>query len=272
MKSTFPGIAICFTLIASIATSQAQLASPPTTAPHLEFETASVKLHPMAPGTYLIKNFPHSPPFVIPTSTHFTEAVHAQDLIMEAYGVSEYQILYLPPNMRGRESVVYDIDTKSPGNATPTPAQYQQMLQSLLADRFHLKAHWDTKPKFSVYVLVPDKNGPKFHEYEKGQSPATNSAGQPFAGTTLFALAHFLSPNMDFPVIDGTGHPDTVYDFDLDSLVNYREIDREQSADPTEAQDYLRSSVQGVLGLKMDLRKVSMPVLAIDHIDELSHP
>src|SRR5260370_32854723 len=43
--------------------------------------------------------------------------------------------------------------------------QIPQMLQSLLADRFKLKSHSETKEQ-PVYALVAGKNGPKFQKAE----------------------------------------------------------------------------------------------------------
>lgn len=160
-------VAVLLAVLAGLAQS--------ASAPRMEFETATVKVHPLAPGTYLIKSYTHGPPFVIPGGNRFTETAHAQDLVMEAYGVNEYQILYLPEWTRARGGLVYDVEAKAPGGATPTPGQFQQMLQALLADQFHLKTHWETKPKFSVYALVVDKNGPKFHEFH-GDDVAADSA------------------------------------------------------------------------------------------------
>jgi uncharacterized protein (TIGR03435 family) len=230
--------------------------------PALQFETASVAVHPIAPNAYMIKDFTHGPPFVIPTSNRFTDTVHTEDLIMEAFGVNGYQILYLPAWAHSREaqSLVYDIDAKAKGDGTPTPEQLQLMLQSLLADRFHLKTHWETKAKFSVNALVVDKGGPKFHESGDQKSP----------GTTLFALARFLTPILDFPAVDRTGLTDKLYDFDIDKLVSYRAVDRDEQTDPNEAQDYVRSAVQHQLGLRLEPRKESMQMLVIDHIDEPS--
>jgi hypothetical protein len=222
-----------------------------------EFETASVTLHPVAPNAYMIRNFTHGPPFVIPTSNHFTDTAHAEDLIMEAFGVSEYQILYLPAWAHSRDGLVYDVEAKAAGDAAPSPELLQQMLQALLADRFHLKTHWETKAKFSVNALVVDKGGPKFHEAET-----------PKSGNTLFALARFLTPNLDFPVVDRTGLADKLYDFDIDKLVSYHAIDRDERTDPNEAEDYLRSAVQHQLGLRIEPRKESMQMLVIDHIDQ----
>ncbi len=247
----------CVALIALIA--GAVLAQ---VTPHAEFETATVKLHPIPPGQFLIKNFTHAPPYVIPTSNKFTDTAHTQDLVMEAYGLSEYQILYLPNWALSRTGYVYDIEAKAKGEAPPTPEQLQQMLQSLLADRFHLQAHFETKPKYSVNALVVDKGGPKFHPFQNDGQAGT------FAGTTLFALARFLTPNVDFPVVDRTGLPAVAYDFNLDKMVDFHEVDREEGADPLAAQDYLRTAVQHQLGLRMEPRKESTQVLSIDHIEE----
>jgi uncharacterized protein (TIGR03435 family) len=255
--------------LASQASVQASAGgAQPVAARGRQFEFVSVKLHPMAPGSYMIKNYPHAPPFVIPASNMFADTAHVQDLVMEAYGLSEYQIFYLPAWTLAQGGLVYDIGAKSPGDAVPTPAEMQQMLQSLLADKFHLKAHWETKAKFSIYALVPDKNGPKFHEFHG--EPKLSGDGQPaFAGATLFALARFLSQNLDSPVVDGTGLPALFYDFDIDKLVNFHEVDRDQQgADPAEAQDYLRTAVQHQLGLKLDSRKESLQVLIVDHIEQ----
>lgn len=267
---------VAIAILASPA-SHAQVASPAAAGspagPHLEFETASVKVHPMVPGTFIIKNYTHGPPFVIPTSNRFTDTAYTQDLVMEAYGLSEYQILYLPAWTLSRGGgIVYDIDAQAKGDGTPAPSQLQEMLQSLLADRFHMKAHWETKPKFSVNALVADKNGPKvkvFHRDEPKAAPAGGSP--PFAGTTLFALAHFLSQNLDAPVVDRTGLPGDYYDFDINKLVDFHEVDREaDGADPLAAQDYLRTAVQHQLGFRLESRKESMQVLVVDHIDEPS--
>lgn len=145
------------------------------------------------------------------------------------------------------------------------------MLQALLADRFHLKVHWETKAKVSVYALVVDKNGPKFHEFrQEGKKDAAPGAGgtQPFAGTTLFALAHFLTANLENPVVDRTGLPAVAYDFNIDKLLDYRELDREENTDMVNAADYIRSTVPHELGLRLESRKESMDYLVVDHVDQ----
>ncbi len=241
-----------------------------TSTPHPEFESAAVKVHPMTPFTYLLKDFSHAPPFMIPKSSTFADTAHAQDLIMEAWGLSEYQILYLPWWALSQRGTVFDIEAKAKGNEIPTPTEMQLMLQAFLADKFHLKTHWETKPRFSVYALVVDKGTPKFREFnhDSTRTHLTPEGEQPFTGTTLFALARFLTQNLDLPVVDRTGLPATAYDFDIDKLVSYREIDREESTDPLQAEQYLREAVQHQLGLRLESRKESTQMLVIDHIEE----
>lgn len=57
----------------------------------------------------------------------------------------------------------------------------KRMLQTLLADRFKLTLHRETK-EMPVYSLIVGKEGPKFHESQpasdEGPKPATESAGR----------------------------------------------------------------------------------------------
>ena len=146
----------------------------------------------------------------------------------------------------------------------------QQMLQNLLAEQFHLKAHWETKPKFSVYALVVDKTASEIPGAPQRTEGYSRRAAVT-AGTTLFALARFLTQNLDFPVVDGTGLPAVPYDFDIDRLVDYREVDREEALDPAQAQQYLRTLPSRCVSSAcvLDLHaKRARNFLAIDHIEE----
>jgi uncharacterized protein (TIGR03435 family) len=159
------------------------------------------------------------------------------DLIQIAYKVKRYQVT--GPNWMGVQR--FDIMGKLPEGATKD--QVPEMLQSLLADRFKLTIHRDTKEQ-SVYALVVGKGGSKLKESPPdpapvaGEDPAATNAGdtQPKVkidgnkgavitggqtGTTkvamvngsmhfemekmpLSALAEFLSRFMERPVIDMT--------------------------------------------------------------------
>lgn len=73
---------------------------------------------------------------------------------------------------------VFEIEAKAP-IPNPTKDQMRLMMQSLLADRFQLKMHFETH-EMPVYVLVlakPGKLGPKLHPHEQG--PSCDSAPPP---------------------------------------------------------------------------------------------
>jgi uncharacterized protein (TIGR03435 family) len=55
----------------------------------------------------------------------------------------------------------YEVTATMPPDTTK--AQFQTMLQNLLAERFHLVAHHETR-NFPAYELVVDKGGPKMKE------------------------------------------------------------------------------------------------------------
>jgi len=89
------------------------------------------------------------------------------DLLTRAYDVKNYQVT----GPSWLESERYDITAKLPSGTTKEQANI--MLQNLLAERFHLKLHHDTK-EFSGYELVVGKNGSKL----KPTSPADAAVDQ----------------------------------------------------------------------------------------------
>ena len=100
--------------------------------------------------------------------------VHARflalkDYIQSAYKVKNYQVV--GPPWLGSER--FEIDAKLPAGATRE--QVPEMLQSLLADRFELKIHRETKD-FPVYGLVVAKGGLKMEEMP--DRPGRPSEGQ----------------------------------------------------------------------------------------------
>jgi len=270
------GLLASFALSAPQLLAQATPAPSPNSAPasHLTFEVASIKVHPMAPNSFMMRRYDHAPPFVIPTGNRFTERAHLQELVMEAYGLNATEIIGLPAWALSPAGTVYDIEAKSDGDATPTPEQMEQMLQSLLGERFQLKVHRETKPNVPVYALVLGKDGPKFKEFHKDdQAPPPDPNGpRPFTGTTIYALMHSLIQlsNLDRPMIDATGLPEKIWDFDINKLMDFTEYSKERRADPLAAQDYMFSAIRDKLDLKIETQKQNMEVLIVDHVEEPS--
>src|SRR5271163_2421347 len=92
----------------------------------------------------------------------FTETNwYLRPLIVFAYklNANHYQLLTAQlPKWANTER--FDIEARSSGN--PTKDQFRLMMQSLLADRFKLAAHYETRqlPVFALVLDEPGKLGP----------------------------------------------------------------------------------------------------------------
>jgi uncharacterized protein (TIGR03435 family) len=104
-----------------------------------------------------------------------------RDLIRTAYEVKDYQIIgadFLGTAMSAQR---FNIQATMPSGATEK--QVPQMLQALLAERFKLVIHRETK-EHSVYALVVAKGGPKLKEAEP-DPPAPETPEEPKKGEAV---------------------------------------------------------------------------------------
>ena len=169
-------------------------------------------------------------------------------MILEAFHVTQYQLLGGPGWL---DSARFDLQAKAEG---ANENQLRQMLQSLLADRFHLVVHHETK-ETPVFALVVAKNGPRFHEWKAGDPvPEFGSGGHANSFRDqgkMQRLVDVLStgPDAGRPVLDKTGLKG-VYLF-------YFEWDQDQ--------DFL-PAMQQQLGLKLEAERGSMDNLVIDSV------
>jgi bla regulator protein BlaR1 len=157
----------------------------------------------------------------------------------------------------------------------PLAQQRQQislMEQSLLADRFKLKVHFETR-ELPVYTLVIAKGGPKLTPAKEGEptklSALNNGSNGELTATAVtldqFAHSPFLGPaTHGQPVIDQTSLKGA-YDFTLS-------YSPEQSADTTTAETDppMFTAIQQQLGLKLVPSKGPVDVIVIDHIEQPS--
>lgn len=256
-----------------------------------EFEVASVKKSaPAAPGQVNIGV--HIDGAMVRCSS-----LPMRSYIRLAYRVNDYQVI--GPDWLPTEN--FDIAAKLPEGATR--AQFPEMLQSLLADRFKLVLHRDKK-EFPVYALVVAKNGPKLKE----SPPDASAEASPAAtGTvdvnitagrgggvidmghgssigygrdrleakkvTLSALAGAVERLLDRPVVDMTGIGGT-YDFSLEySWDEVRSLVRASSggatelpANPDAPGNSIFTSV-AAYGLRLEPRKAPIEVVVVDRIE-----
>jgi bla regulator protein BlaR1 len=205
-------------------------------------------------------------------------------LIAQAYG--------LPPGSEGRadgrivggpdwmnqDDEQYDIQAKIDDQkytamqkmtAEQQREQVNLMKQSLLADRFKLKVHFETR-QLPAYALVVAKGGPKLMQAKDDESPMLSSTrrGQTTEmSVTAATLARFVdSPLLSAgtsgrTVVDQTGLKGK-YDFTLKWAAEAA-AGQEPSDEPA-----LFTAIQEQLGLKLVPTKGPVEVIVIDHIEK----
>jgi len=220
------------------------------------FEVATIKPHPEP------INFSADPS--VRGSTVTGTASTLLDIITTTYGLRYDQISGGPGWIKSDH---YDLVAKAPGDALITKDQMQSMLQNLLADRFQLKIHRETR-EVPMYALVVGKSGPKFKvspeaEALNGVTYVSNgSLHMKVAKGTMEQLARRLSGNgAGRPVIDQTGLTG-LYSYTLDWANGTPAADSDAPS--------LLTAVQEQLGLKLESTKGSVEVLVIDHAEKPS--
>lgn len=258
--------------------------------PAYEFDTASIKLNKSG-FTIFRSGF---------TPDGFrANGVPVRWLIQQAYGVSDYFLSGLPDWLNAEH---YDVEAKMETSVADrlsklTPEQLklarQQMLQSLLVDRFNLKVHRETKDA-SVYFLTVGKNGPKLQDAKTGNALAVNADGTPARSriqigtakggaeeaqafsTDMKTLVDFLTRQLSRPVQDKTGLTGA-YDFTLDwtpdsdtAPTTFTPASPNAVPLPGIPGASLFAALQQQLGLKLEPGKSPIEMIVIDHVERPS--
>ena len=200
------------------------------------------------------------PPFTIGPKQLAARGLTLKRLISHAYSVEDSLILGGPV---WTENERYDIDAKTESPATRE--EMMLMLRTLLADRYHLKFHRESKA-VPQNVLVVAKNGPKygprFHLAQDGVPPPAldkRSVGQiPLKGKTMKDFAFFLTDNQhmwDPDADDGAGPPV----LDQTGLAGVYDIVMSSAS----RRDWLAVFEQD-LGLKVEMRKIPSAIFVIE--------
>jgi uncharacterized protein (TIGR03435 family) len=239
--------------IASAPRLRAQTAAP------LAFEVASIRPSVLRPGTFFVKKLlPTSDvPFRISGNRVITPRRTVTDLILAAYDVKDFQISGAP-SWASQTGDRYDIEAKASGDTAPNLDQFRLMFQSLLADRFQLKLHRDSK-QLPTYDLVIGKRGSRLKPVPPDAPP---SKGQHSLDHLVEALSQFL----DRPVIDKTG-----LSGNFEYAVPLAQLVRAKSEDPNGfAMGAVSSVVEESLGLKLESAKDQVQILVIDRVEKPS--
>src|ERR1017187_3933468 len=212
-------------------------------------------------------------------------------LIQLAYGFAPFEISGGPDWIN---TSLYNVDAKCDHSVDEQFARFtddqaklekEHMLQALLADRFHLKAHWASK-QANVYALElanPNPN-PKFGsklqptKVETVDPSIPNAAPPETRGPdiqnrmdshghvmtvrflTTKGMAGLFGAMLQATIVDKTGLADR-YDFTLQYTY--------ESTDP-DSYPTLTTAIQEQLGLKLESTRGSVDVLVIDHVEKPS--
>jgi uncharacterized protein (TIGR03435 family) len=112
-----------------------------------QFEVASVKSNNSGSNNWYIR--------IAPGGKLLAANATLRSLILQAYEVQDFQLSGGPAWLTSGR---FDIEGR--GQGSPAPSRILQMLQTLLADRFQLKLHKETR-ELPVYALLIGKSGPK---------------------------------------------------------------------------------------------------------------
>jgi uncharacterized protein (TIGR03435 family) len=215
---------------------------------------------------------------------------------VRAYGVENYQVSGGPDWINSER---YDLDAKFDGatadelqklNSNDRILARQQMLQKILAERFNLTVHRESK-ELQTYSLVVAKIGPKLKEVKLDDADASKPKAGPAPGTGqmmvggtwgqisgfatgLSTLTGSLTNYLRRPVIDKTGLTGR-YDFTLRWTPDTNQTQDSSitnglpSGDPTGSPNIF-TAIQEQLGLKLESAKGPVEIFVIDKIERPS--
>jgi uncharacterized protein (TIGR03435 family) len=243
-----------------------------------KFEVASIKPTRLTPGLMGVQFLPGGRVVVAQSPL--------QLLIAAAYGIPEERIEWSQPAPPVFNEL-YNVEAKAPSRASlqgvPDRLARRQlalMLQSLLADRFQLRLHRETKV-FPVFLLTVAKNGPRLvtaPARDCSEAPSTPTPCHVFHGgpargvsgktVNITDLADYLT-FVGRPVVDRTGIGGD-FDIELPAWSRGTELatraaddGHEPTPDPSSPTIF---AILADLGLKLESAKEPLDVLLIDHV------
>jgi uncharacterized protein (TIGR03435 family) len=192
-----------------------------------------------------------------------------------AWNVPAMQVSGMPAwaALAGLSGTYFEIEARSEGPVTLD--QCRLMVQALLADRFKLKIHHESK-KISVYALVVGGTKPKLKEADaskpgvgariNGGTMRAPDGREMLTGWTMASFADALTPTTRLldgrSVVDRTGLKG-VYEFNLQFDPNPNLLAHGDLPDVFVA-------VEEQLGLKLKERKEPFDMIVVDHIEKPS--
>jgi uncharacterized protein (TIGR03435 family) len=243
--------------------SAAVFGQAPSTPP--AFDLADVHTSPHAMNLFMQGGVIRGGKFTIKNATMV-------DLITTAYGVEADFVLGGPSWL---ETDRFDVNAKAPAATSQDEAKL--MLRTLLAERFKLVLHNDSKPT-QAFVLSAGKGKPKLKEADGSGATGCQGQSQPPSQSGVFNYIVVACRNMTMeafatsihqmaggyltsPVVNQTGIKGS-WDFDI--KWSGRGVLAAMGADGISIFD----AVDRELGLKLELQKVPTPVIVVDSANQ----
>ena len=195
------------------------------------------------------------------------------ELISTAYGVDAANVLGGPSWL---EFDRFDVIAKAPQRTSPDTLKL--MLQNLLADRFKVAVHMDTKP-VPAFVLSLGKGKPKLKEPEGAGAPGCQTLPVPAEPGTIplnmischsMTMERFAQALRDY----ANGYVTTIA-VDQTGLKGGWDFDLKWSSRGTQGQPggiSLFDAIDKQLGLKLESGKAPMPVIVVDSANQKPTP
>jgi uncharacterized protein (TIGR03435 family) len=229
-----------------------------------EFEAASVKPNKLNDRIVTIE--------VGPGGRFSARGYTLKLLIQRAYGVMGWNITGGPGWL---DADRYDVSAKAAravvGTGDLGEKQLQPMLRAMLADRFKLRLHEESR-EMSGYALVVARGGLKVklatageHNSDAFRFNATGLTGQ----VSMPDFARYVAGKLGLVAVDQTGL-DGVYDFKAEWTVEAEQLSGVLPA--ADSRDAMRSAVftavEKQLGLRFNAQKIAVRTLVIDGVEK----
>jgi len=283
-------IAVVFGLLH--ATQSRAASQAPNAARSYEYEVTSIK--PVKSGSFMVT-------LMLSPNGLSGKNVTLHELIRVAYGVEDHQISGGPNWLNSDHFEVEakmdssTIDALHKLSEDQKRLEREQMLQALLAARFRLTVHRETK-ELPMYALIVAKNGPKLHEAKPGDTYPNGIKGPDGIGRQglmrtergrmmgqgldMPFLAQLLTQQLGRTVLDKTGLTGN-YVFTLQfkpddsqgAMFNGLASGLKSPADtpsPDSSGPSIFAALEEQLGLKLESQKGSVEILVIDYVEKPS--
>ncbi len=188
--------------------------------------------------------------------------VSVLSLLEDAYTIKRELIFGVPGDVAKPR---YDVLAKisEPDNAAlshQTREQIAARMQPLLAERFHLKAHYETR-ELPVFELAVAKGGAKIAPDAPGaaggEGVSQHNSALEVHGITLARLGEVIMPYAGRPVVDKTA---------LTGRFSFK-LHWANEHDATDDGPTIFTAVEEQLGLKLRPAKGPVQVLVVDHVE-----